>query len=133
MALIAITGSNSYSVAKYGFTQAAEAGEALIGGYACYIKPNDKKVYHAGTAVATGTTQVAFDGFVMRDYASGDAVTLVGQGSLIMVDGNAGLPTSGSGDLWLCATAGFLSDGKIAGQDQPVARVVSTTSIRVVR
>ena len=130
MANITITGSISYSAAKYGFSQSVEAGEALIGGYACYIKPADRKAYHAGTAVATGTTQVQFDGFVMRDYVSGDAATLIGQGSVIMLDGNAGLAV---GDLWLGATAGVLSDAKVAGADTPVARAITTSSIRVLR
>lgn len=130
MALITITGSISYDAAQYGVKLPVEAGEALIGGYACYIK-NDGKAYHAGTAVQTGTTQVAFDGLAMRDYAAGDAVTLVGQGNLVMVDGNAGL--NEGADLWLSATAGVLSDTKIAGQDQPVARVVSKSVIRIVR
>ena len=133
MALVTITGSNSYSVAHYGLKMAIpEAGEALVGGYACLIK-SDGKVYHAGTAISggTGTNAVKFDGFVTRDYASGDAVTLIGQGNVLTLDGNAGL-TVGT-DLYLSATAGVLSDAKIAGQDLPVARAISTSAIRVLR
>lgn len=130
MALIVITGSNSYSAAKYGLTLPLEAGEALVGGYACVIK-SDGKAYHAGTSVVTGTTQVSFDGFAMRDYSSGDAVTLIGQGSVVMLDGNAGL-TIGK-ELYLSATAGVLSDAKIAGTDQPVAKAISTSAVRVLR
>lgn len=130
MALVNQTGTISYSVAKYGFSQACEAGEALTAGFACVIK-SDGKAYHAGTTVQTGTMQVGFDGFVMRDYASGDAVTLVGQGSLIMLDGDATL-NEGS-DLYISATAGRVGDNKVAGVDLPVARVVTTSSIRVLR
>jgi hypothetical protein len=130
MALVTITGSNSYSAAKYGLTMPLEAGEAIVGGYACYVK-SDGKAWLAGTAVATGTTQVAFDGFAMRDYAAGDAVTLIGVGNIVMLDGNAGL-TAGK-ELYLSATAGVLSDAKIAGADQPVAKAVSTSAIRVLR
>jgi hypothetical protein len=130
MANVTITGSISYSAAKYGLTIPLEAGETLIAGYACYIK-SDGKAWLAGTAIATGTTQVKFDGFVVRDYASGDAVTLIGQGSVLLIDGNAGF--NEGDDLWLGATAGVLSDAKVAGQDQPVARAVSTSAIRVVR
>lgn len=131
MALITITGSISYSAAHDGFKFVGEAGEALIAGYACYVKPSDKKIYHAGTAVQTGTTQVQFDGFVVRDYAITDAVTLIGRDNVIMLDGNAGLGSVG--DLWLSATAGVLSDAKIAGQDQPVAKAISSSAIRVLR
>src|SRR5512139_2772417 len=99
MANITITGSISYSAAKYGLTMPVEAGEAIVAGYACYIK-SDGKAWLASTA-ATGTTAVKFDGFAVRDYAAGDAVTLIGQGSVLMLDGNAGL-TIGS-DLWLGA------------------------------
>lgn len=130
MANIVITGSNSYSAAKYGLTLPLEAGEALVGGYACYIK-SDGKAWLAGTAVATGTNAVQFDGFAMRDYAAGDAVTLIGQGGVVMLDGNAGL-TPGD-DLYLGATAGVLSDAKVAGADLPVARAISTSAIRVLR
>ena len=131
MALVTITGSNSYSVAHYGLKMAIpEAGEALVAGYACVIK-SDGKVYHAGTAVVTGTNAVKFDGFVPMDKAIGDPVTLIGQGNVMTLDGNAGL-TAGT-DYYLSATAGVLSDAKIAGQDLPVARAISTSAIRVLR
>lgn len=131
MALVTITGSISYDGAHPGYRQAeATAGEALVGGYACYLK-SDGKVYHAGTSVSTGTTQVAFDGFAVRNYAVGDAVTLIGQNNVLMLDGNAGL-TIGK-ELWLSATAGVLSDAKIAGADTPVAKAISTSAIRVLR
>lgn len=131
MALVTITGSISYDGAHPEFRLAEKvAGEALIAGYACYLKSDDK-IYHAGTSVATGTTQVAFDGFVMRNYAAGEAVTLIGRDNVIMVDGNAGL-TIGK-ELYLSATAGVLSDAKIAGSDQPVAKAISTSAIRVLR
>ncbi len=135
MALVTITGSNSYSAAKYGLMLPVEAGEALVAGYACVIKDSSgvAKAYHAGTAVSggTGTNAVKFDGFAVADRASGEAVTLVGQGNIVMLDGNAGL-TIGT-DLYLSATAGVLSDAKIAGTDLPVARVISTSAIRVLR
>jgi len=131
MALITITGSISYDAAheetKIG---GLLTGEVIVAGHACVIK-SDGKVYKAGTGIVTGTNTVAFDGFAMRSYGSGDAITLIGDGNVIMMDANAGL-TAGA-DLWLSATAGVLSDAKIAGQDMPVARAVSTSAIRVVR
>lgn len=131
MALIVITGSISFDGAHPGYRQAeSTAGEALVAGYACYLK-SDGKIYHAGTAVATGTTQVAFDGFAMRAYAVGEPVTLIGRDNVIMLDGNGGF-TVGK-ELWLSATAGVLSDAKIAGQDQPVAKAISANSVRVLR
>ncbi len=78
MALITITGSISYDGAHEGYKLAgATAGEALVGGYACVLK-SDGKIYHAGTAIVTGTNQVAFDGFAMRAYAIDEPVTLIG-------------------------------------------------------
>ena len=131
MALVTITGSISYDAAHEEFKFGGlTAGEALVAGHAVLIK-SDAKIYKAGTSVVTGSTQVAFDGFVMRDYASGDAVTIIGQGNIVMLDGNAGL-TVGK-ELWLSATAGVLSDAKIAGADTPVAKAVSSSAIRVLR
>lgn len=130
MANITITGSVSYSAAKYGLNLSVEAGEALVQGYGCVIK-SDGKAYHMGTTVQTGTSAVGFDGFAMRDYSSGDAVTLIGQGNVVMLDGNAGL-TPGT-NLWVGATAGVPSDAKVAGTDLPIARVISSTSVRVLR
>ncbi len=131
MALITITGSISYDAAheetKLG---GLVTGEAIVAGHACVIK-SDGKVYKAGTAVVTGTMSVGFDGFAMRNYGSGDPITLIGDGNIIMLDANAGL-TAGA-DYWLSATAGVLSDAKIAGVDTPVARGFSTSAIRVVR
>lgn len=130
MANITITGSISYSAAKYGLTLPLEAGEALIAGYACVIK-SDGKAYHGSTTVQTGTHAVGFDGFAMRDYGSGDAVSLIGQGNVVMLDANGGL-TIGA-NYWMGATAGVLSDAKVAGTDLPVARAISATSVRVLR
>lgn len=130
MTLITITGSISYSVAKEGMKIATVAGETIFAGAACVLKSDDK-AYLAGTTIVTGTTQVGFDGFAMRDYAANEPITLIGQNSVVMLDGNAGLTTGK--ELYLSATAGVVSDARVATVDTPVAKAISSTAVRVLR
>lgn len=115
------------------------AGEALEDGDACYIK-SDGKVWKSVSTVVdartieTGTTDFVeniskFDGLVKGDKAVGEAVTLVGRGSIW--EYAAGM-TIGA---WFYASsnAGLLSDARVATGDSAIAKAIDAKHILIVR
>lgn len=103
------------------------AGEALGAVVPCYIKASDGKVYQSNGTAANEAAK--FDGFTPRACRIGDAVTLVGIGARFRY--GTGL-TIGA-DLFVSATAGALSDTATTGGVRAIARVMTSTDIRVTK
>lgn len=134
MAAVGIATGTHYNVAVEGVKINTTAGEALGQGNPCYIDSNGQAKRSVSTVVVTGTFgdgMAQFDGFCAQDVPSGEAVTLFGVGT--QIDYGSGL-TAGT-YLWASATAGILSDVQIitATQDKPIAKVISTKRIVVLR
>lgn len=80
---------------------------------------------------ASGTSaMIDFDGIIDQEYVAGNGVTLYGKGAVI---GGFGSGMAVGTALYVSATAGILSDVKVAVADLPVAKVISSTDILVVR
>jgi len=118
------------------------AGEALTSGDAVFIH-TDGKVYQADAAdhkdtltLEAGDTDPVldiskFDGFVQADYVAAEGgVTLFGQGAILTK--YAASLTAGS-FYWVSGTQGSLADARVATNDSPVAKSISTTEILVLR
>jgi hypothetical protein len=104
------------------------AGEALDALAPCVIDPADGLVYMANGTAANARAQ--FDGFTPKAYASGDTnVTLYGIGTKMRYA--TGL-TPGA-KLYIGATKGRLDDTATTGDAVGVAKVVSSTVIRITR
>ena len=103
------------------------AGEALGAVAPCYIKSSDGKVYQSnGTAI---NEAAKFDGFTPRACRIGEAVTLFGVGARFRY--GTGLVIGA--DLFISATAGNLADAATTGGTTAIARVITSTDIRVTR
>lgn len=104
------------------------AGAAIDALAPCVIDPADGLVYMSdGTAA---NARAGFDGFSPRAYAIGDTnVTLFGVG--VKMRYATGL-TPGN-KLYIGATAGRLDTAATTGDAVGVAKVVSSTVIRVIR
>lgn len=104
-----------------------EAGEALDALAPCVIK-SDGKVYMCNGTAADADAQ--FDGFTAKSYASGDTnITLFGIGTKMRYA--TGL-TPGA-KLYLGTTDGRLDTAATTGDAVGVAKVVTSTVIRVTR
>jgi hypothetical protein len=115
--------SAMYAPQRSGLT----AGEALDALAPCVIK-SDGLVYMSNGTAADASA--GFDGFTPRAYASGDSnVTLFGIGTKMRYA--TGL-TPGA-KLYIGATAGRLNDAATTGDAVGVAKVVTSTVIRVTR
>lgn len=103
------------------------AGEALGVAVPCYIKAADGKVYQSnGTAL---NEAAKFDGFTARACRIGEAVTLFGIGTRFRYGSGLTIGT----DLFVSATAGNLSDTATTGGVRAIARVITSTDIRVTK
>ncbi len=103
------------------------AGEALDAVAACYIKSSDGKVYMSNGTAANEAAK--FDGFTARTCAAGEPVTLFGIGARFRY--GSGL-TIGN-DLFVATTAGRLDTAATTGGLRAVARVITSTDIRVTK
>lgn len=116
--------SAAYAPQRSGLT----AGEALDALAPCVIDPSDGLVYMCNGTAANARAQ--FDGVAPRAYASGDTnVTLIGIG--LKMRYATGL-TPGN-KLYLGATAGRLDTATTTGDAVGIAKVVSSTVIRITR
>jgi hypothetical protein len=106
------------------------AGEVLPVACPCYIH-TDGKVYKCVSTKVDEANHAVFDGFCISGaLAIGDPVTLVGLGARIHVTASGN--TIGA-RYWVSATAGAISDTKVATADAPIAKAVSATDIRIIR
>lgn len=102
------------------------AGEAIVGGDACYIKTSDGKLYRSiGTAV---NAAAVVDGIAACDAAIGDPLTLYYG---IRFQYGAGL--SPGSFVYLDTVAGGLSDVATTGGTVPIGRVIDATRIDLQR
>jgi hypothetical protein len=101
------------------------AGEAIIVGSPCYIKSSDGKVYNTNGTAANEAAKC--DGFAGATYAAGEAITLLGRGTRF----NYGSGLTIGANLYAGATAGRLDDAPTTGGTIVIARVVTSTDIRV--
>jgi hypothetical protein len=100
------------------------AGEAIVGGDACYIK-TDGKAWKATGAAANAAALVR--GLAFTDASVGEPVTLVDEGNF-----RYGTGLTPGTDLYLSGTvAGGLADAPSTGGVTPVAFVVDATRIRI--
>lgn len=102
------------------------AGAAIDGGAPCRIA-SDGKAYMTDATAADALASV--DGFSPKAYVAGQPVTLVGRGTIF----EYGTGLTPGAVLYAAATAGRLDDGATVGDAVGVAKVVSTTHIRVTR
>jgi hypothetical protein len=111
------------------FISGLVAGEDLLAAAPCYIK-SDGKVYMTVTTVATIATVADCDGFTADAVSSGQPVTLFGKGARF----NYGSSLTPGALLYASATKGRLADAVVLTNDvSPLARVISTTDIVVIR
>lgn len=103
------------------------AGEALGVAAPCYIKAADGKVYQSNGTAANEAAK--FDGFTPRACAIGEPVTLMGIGARFRYGTGLTIGT----DLFISATAGTLSDVATTGGVRAIARVITSTDIRVTK
>lgn len=103
------------------------AGEALGAVVPCYIKAADGKVYQSNGTAANEAAK--FDGFTARAVRSGEPVTLFGTGARFRYGTGLTIGT----DLFVSATAGNLADAASLGGLTAIARVTTSTDIRVTR
>jgi hypothetical protein len=104
------------------------AGEALAKLDAVRID-SDGTVMKAVSTQCTISGEADFDGIVDRVYATGQPVTIFGQGVVCRyaTGMTPGMP------LWVSSNAGLLSDAKVASADEPVAKAISATDIKVIK
>lgn len=102
------------------------AGEAIVGGDACYIKSSDGKLYRSNGTAANAAAVV--DGYAACDAAIGDPLTLYYG---IRFQYGSGL-TPGS-FAYLDTTAGGLSDAATTGGTAIIGRVIDATRIDLKR
>lgn len=107
------------------------AGEVLPAMCPVYIHTDGTALKCVSTAVL-GTTHPRFDGFVMNPaLAIGAPVTVFSVGSVIHLDVTETLVIGAV--YWISATAGAISDTKVAANDVPFAKAISTTDIQIIR
>lgn len=102
------------------------AGEALDVAAPCHIH-TDGKVYMSNGTAADLDAQV--DGFTPRAVASGQPVTLFGEGTRF----SYGTGLTPSNIFYLAATDGRLDTAATTGDAAGIARVVTATDIIVLR
>jgi hypothetical protein len=106
------------------------AGEAIPVASPCYIAA-DGTVMKCVTTTVDEANHPWFDGICIAGAAAiGDPVTLFGLGARIHVTASGN--TIGA-RYWISATAGSISDAKVASADVPFAKAVSATDIRIIR
>lgn len=133
MTSVGITTGTMSIIGDMGLEIKGIAGEALGVGNACKIGSDGLVQQSVSTEWlgASGTNAVIdFDGICPQAYVAGDAVSLYGKGSVIA---NYGASLVVGTPLYVSATAGILSDVKVASIDMPVAKVISATDILILR
>jgi hypothetical protein len=105
------------------------AGEVIPVASPVYIH-SDGKIYKSVSSACTISNIAKFDGFVIDGCASGEVVTVWGIGTRVKVVAS-GLVIGTY--QWVSATAGAISDTKVASADLPISKAVSATEIRVIR
>jgi hypothetical protein len=104
------------------------AGEALAIAAPCRIDA-DGLVYMCGGTSGSPGDVGSLAGFTARVVASGEPVTLFGEGARFQY----GASLTPGAILYVGATAGRLDDGSTAFDDQGVALVLTATDIQVIR
>lgn len=104
------------------------AGEDLLVIAPCYIKTSDGLVYQCNGAAATEPAE--FAGVTARATKSGQPVTLFSLGACARYGAFSGQ----AGDLlYIAATAGRLDTAATTGGVVPVAKILDTTRIQIIR
>lgn len=104
------------------------AGEALDIVSPCLID-TDGLVYMCGSTSGSPGEVGAVAGFTARAVASGEPVTLFGEGARFQY----GASLTPGAKFYVGATAGRLDDGATAFDDVGVAQVLTATDIRIIR
>ena len=97
------------------------AGEAIVGGAACYIK-SDGKIWNSNGTSANAAARA--DGIAATSAAAGEALTLYRH-----VNFRYGSGMTPGARLYVSATAGTLADAATTGGTAPVGFVVDATRI----
>lgn len=108
-------------------------GNGILAGMPCYIDSNGliQKSVSTVNSPSTGTfMRSSFDGVPASDLPSGSFGELYGIGAEARI-ADSGL-TIGT-QVWISNTAGKWADAKVATNDEPVAIVISATSIKLER
>lgn len=132
LTLVADAGIEGQSMLKIN-PQTRQAGVAIKAGQPTYIDSSGLFQLSVTTvnSPATGTfMRTAFDGVPASDIASGSYGEIYGQGAEVRIQ-DSGL-TIGS-VLWASNTAGKWANAKVATQDEPIAQVISATSVILLR
>lgn len=126
-------GVEGQSMLKAQASKSRQCGTTILAGQPCYIDSNGVLQLSVSTvnSPTTGTfMRSAFDGVLASDAISGSYGTLWGRGSKVVIAAS-GLTVGNP--VWISNTAGKWADAKVATNDEPVATVVSATSIRLER
>ena len=98
------------------------AGEAIVGGDACYIKTSDGKIWRSIGTAANAAAEV--DGFAACDAAVGDPLTLY-----FGIRFQYGSGLSPGSFVYLDTVAGGLSDVATTGGTAKIGRVIDATRV----